>query len=463
MNRQKILQTLKEFIRIESVSTDPKRFSEVEKACNFLEQKLRSLGFRTKKFQKKGAPPLLVAEYKVKRQASSAKRQEKNTERKTLNSEPVTIGIYGHYDVQPEDPKEEWKTSPFEVAVKDGKIWGRGTADNKGHVIQNIAAVAELITQNALQCNVVFILEGEEETGSVHLGDYLHEAKDILSDVDVYYVTDVGMHDRDVPQIFYGLRGLIYYELKITIGARDLHSGIYGNRVYNPINVLSDLIARIKDVRSGKILIPHFYDDVRVFSKKELQGLATVKRTDAEEKKEAGTFVVIGQNHTYPYLAAKIYPSFDVHGIIAGYTGPGSKTVIPRSAQCKFSFRLVEHQNPDTIEKLVRAYIKKELPDGARYELSVNSKDAPFYTDSSNKYVKKTKDSLQSVFKHAPLLNRSGGSIPAAEMFQRLFKKPIILIGFTLPDENLHAPNENFDEEMFWKGIEALKKIYSNV
>ena len=267
------------------------------------------------------------------------------------------------------------------------------------------------------------------------------------------------MHQKNFPQIFYGLRGIVYFQLKVEIGERDLHSGVYGNRVYNPINLVASLIAKIKDVNKGKINIPGFYRNLRKPLKEELKILKKTLKTDEEEKKEAGVFG-LNQIKNFGSLSSKIFPSFDCHGILSGYTQEGQKTIIPSSTMVKFSFRLIEYQSPDEIERAVFDFVAKNLPKEVKWELRCLSKSAPFYTDVNNDFVKKTAVVLRQVFGQKPIFNRSGGSIPAAEILSRLFKKPITLTGFTLPDDNIHAPNENFDEEMFWKGIEALKRIY---
>lgn len=439
-NKTQILDLFFNFIKIQSVSTDKKRFLEIKKAVTFLSHFLSKLGFSVKILEKEKAPPLILA----------ALIKDKNAK---------TIGIYGHYDVQPEDPVSEWKTPPFSLTLKNGKFFGRGVADNKGHIIQNFVAIQRLIETKKLKNNIVFILEGEEETGSVNFEDYVKKVKNILSKVDVFYFTDTGMHKKNMPQIFYGLRGIIYFELTVKIGERDLHSGVYGNRVYNPINVLADLIAKIKNIKTGKILIPRFYDQVRKIPKDELLLLKKTVKSDKEEKNEAGVFGLT-EIDSLGSLSSKILPSFDCHGIISGFVGEGQKTVIPKEAKVKFSFRLVEHQNPKEIESLVFDFIKKNLPKEVKWELKCLSKSAPFYTDFNNQWVKQTASILKEIFGNEVIFNRSGGSIPAAEILQRLYKKQIILTGFTLPDDNIHAPNENFDEKMFFLGIEALEKIY---
>lgn len=441
MNKNKTLKLLSDFVSIQSVSADPKRRKEITKAVDLLTGELRKMKFEVRVIKKNNAPPLL---YAIRHSKKAGK----------------TIGIYAHYDVQPEDPEKEWKTPPFTLTVQNGKIYGRGVADDKGHVIQNISAIGELITANKLTHNVVFVLEGEEEVGSLHFEEMIQKVEKDLSKVDVFYVTDVGMHKKSVPQIMYALRGLVYFEIKLWVGERDLHSGIYGNAVLNPILVLSTLFSQIKDAQSGRILIDHFYDDAKKIGEKERELLKKTYIDNKELQKEAQTFTIIETNREKGYLSPKIHPSFDVHGITSGYTGEGAKTVIPKEIKAKFSFRLVENQNPDTIERLVKNYIEKTLPKGVKYTLKTVAKFVPFYTDVDNSYVKKTAGQLKKLFKNETIYNRTGGSIGAAEVLQRHFGKPVILFGFTLPDEKAHSSNENFDEEMFWKGIEALKLIY---
>ncbi|MFN4212696.1 MAG: M20/M25/M40 family metallo-hydrolase [Microgenomates group bacterium] len=450
MDKGEVIKKLSEFIKIKSVSTDKSYFGQIKKAVRFLTSWLKELGFKIEVIEKNQAPPLIVGYPPF------------------FDDEKTTVGIYGHYDVQPADPLSQWQAPPFALTLKNGKFFGRGIADNKGHIVQNLTAVSLLMKEKKLKSNIVFIFEGEEETGSLHFEDMVSQVKDILSKVAVFYLTDVGMHRKNIPQIFYGLRGIVYFQLEVKVGERDLHSGVYGNRVYNPINVIASLIAKIKSVKTGKINIPGFYSAFRERrgyknwrkpSKEELEILKKTLKTEKEEKEEAGVFGLT-EIENFGGLSSKIFPSFDCHGILSGYTQEGQKTIIPSSAMVKFSFRLVEYQDPDEIQRVVFDFVKKNLPKEVKWELKCLSKSAPFYTDVNNEFVKKTAGVLKEVFGQKPLFNRSGGSIPAAEILFRLFKKPIILTGFTLPDDNIHAPNENFDEEMFWKGIEVLRRVY---
>ncbi|MCX7997218.1 MAG: M20/M25/M40 family metallo-hydrolase [Patescibacteria group bacterium] len=428
-------------IAIQSVSADPSREQDVAAAAHYLADTLEKRGFTVHSYGKPDVPKLVVARY-------------------TVPGATRTIGIYGHYDVQPEDPVAEWNTPPFELVEKNGKLYGRGVADNKGHIIQNITAVSRLIESGSLSSNIVFLLEGEEETGSVHLDDLLREAAGDLKAVDVFYVTDMGMHAPNVPQIFYALRGLVYFELELWIGSRDLHSGVYGNAVPNPANVLANLIGRMKDVRTGEILIPGVMEGVRIPDDEERALLAKAAIPDAGLAAEAGVIAVSGVGDVPAYLAPKILPSLDVNGMVSGFTGEGSKTIIPRSARAKFSIRLVEYQNPEAVRDAVESFVEENLPEGVNHTLTVHSMSTPFFSDFRHPEVQRAARILGEYFGTETVFNRSGGSIPAAESLERIFGKPSILTGFTLPDDNIHAPNENFDLEMFEKGIEALVRLY---
>lgn len=441
MNKKQILSDLSEFISIQSVSSDSVRFSQILKAVKFLRQKLHSLGFKVNVLQNGTKPPLVIAT-------------------RVINKSSKTLGIYGHYDIQPEDPVEEWHYSPFKLTLKNGKMYGRGIADNKGHVIQNIAAIQSLIEQEKLNNNIIFILEGEEESGSVNFETLLKSRLNLLKTIDVQFITDTGMYATNQPQIFYALRGLLYYQLDVLIGNIDLHSGLYGNHTLNPLIVLSELLSAIKKSQNIDILIPKFNDKLRNISTKELSLLKKVERSSATLKKHAQTFRILKIENISSYLLSKIFPSFEIHGISGGYSGEGAKTVIPNKASVKFSFRLVENQEAEECHEIIKKFIKNNLPDGVKYSLRLLGKDGPFYMSLDNDHIRKVAKILTEEFGQECLYNRSGGSIPAAEIMQRLFGKPIILTGFTLPDDNIHAPNENFDEEMFWKGIEVLKKIY---
>ncbi len=433
----KIVKLFSDFVAIRSVSADRSRHGEILKAVDFLKKKISALGFEVDIYQTKGSSPLIVA-------------------KKIISPNLKTIGIYAHYDVQPEDPVDKWDSPPFKLDIRGGKIYGRGVADDKGHIIQILMALERLIKSKKLSNNIVLIFEGEEENKGENFELFVGQAKKDLETVDVFYVFDMGMKAKNIPQIFYGLRGIITGELKIKIGKTDLHSGIYGNRVMNPVQIIAALLAKIKNGETNEIKISEFYNSVKKISQKEKDLLEEFVSDDEEEKKNAGVKKFIGD-----FLSSKVLPSFEVNGIVSGYTGQGAKTIIPNEATLKFSIRLVPDQKSQKIKKITEDFIKSNLPKGVDHVLEISDGGDPFYTDFENHYAKKTTEILSDVFKNKTYFNRSGGSIAAAEILQRLFGKPIILTGFTLPDENIHAPNENIDEEMFYKGIVSLEKIMS--
>lgn len=418
MDKKNILNNLEKLISFQSVSTDKKRFKEILKAVDFITNYLKKLGFKVYIYQKNKSSPLIIAE-------------------KIINKNFKTLGFYAHYDVQPEDPVNQWQTNPFKLTLKKGKLYGRGIADDKGHLWQIVSASEILIKNNQLNNNLVFIFEGEEEVGSLHFEELIKKYKKIKQ-VDYFYVVDMGMRNQKNPEIFYGLRGIVDYELKIKLHKTDLHSGVYGNIVLNPAQIIAELMAKMVDGQTHKVKVSGFYQDVKKISQKEKQLL---------EKSTQGS------------IKAKILPSLDINGIISGYTGEGIKTIIGAEATVKFSCRLVPNQNWKKIDILIKKFIKDNLPKNIDYQLISFGGSDPFYTDFKNDIVEKTASCLKNVFQGEVFYNRSGGSVPAAEILQRLYKKPVILFGFVLPDCYLHAPNENFDEKNFWMGIEAIKEI----
>ena len=433
----KIVKLFSDFVAIRSISADPSRHKEILEAVDFLKKRIIKLGFEVDIYQTKDSSPLIVA-------------------KRIISPNLKTIGIYAHYDVQPEDPVDKWDSPPFKLDIRGGKIYGRGVADDKGHIIQILTAIDRSIKNKKLSNNIVLVFEGEEENKGANFELFVGQAKKDLETVDVFYIFDMGMKAKNIPQIFYGLRGIITGELKIKIGKTDLHSGVYGNRVINPAQIIAEFLAKIKNGETNEIKIPGFYSTVKKISQKERDLLSEFISDDETEKKNAGIKKFIGD-----FLSSKVLPSFEVNGIVSGYTGQGSKTIIPSEATLKFSIRLVPNQISQEIKKITEDFIRRNLPKGVDYVLEISDGGDPFYTDFENHFAKKTAEILSDVFKNKTYFNRSGGSIAAAEVLQRLFKKPIILTGFTLPDENIHAPNENIDEEMFYKGIVSLEKIIS--
>jgi len=450
MEKVDVVQLLSEFIAIESVSTDASRQSAMQDAADFLSHQLEEMGFTLSVQSVNGSAPFVIGSY----------TQDKSAE---------TIGIYGHYDVQPEDPIEEWNSPPFKLTQKDGKFYGRGVADDKGHIIQNLVALRELIAQKKLKRNIVCYFEGEEESGNKNLEEILNVPQNTyLQNVDAWLVTDMGARGSGEPQIYNGLRGIVYFEMTIETGIKDAHSGVYGNRIYNPAQLLSELITSMKDSQTGVVKISHFYEDIIHPSPEEYAHL--VAQADAPKAllERSGAHILPsswGPFSGFPSdiplsLTSKLLPSLDIHGISSGYVQEGVKTIIPRKAMMKFSCRIVPGQKAEKIARLVQEHVSAVVPKGIKYELKVVECSEAFYTSVDSPWVREIVSKLEQVFGTAVRFSRSGGSIPIAEALQRHYSKPVILTGFTLPDDNLHAPNENYDEHMFWKGIEALEQIY---
>jgi len=442
MKKQNVLSDFKEFISIPSVSADPKRLKEIVEAAEFLSGKLKSFGVNAHMVGGGKSPPLVLG------------RLDSNSPK------AKTIAIYGHYDVQPEDPIGEWKTPPFKLTLKNGRFFGRGVSDNKGPIIQNISAIANLAEEGKLSNNIIFLFEGEEESGGSNFEKFVLQAREELSKADCFYVTDVEMFDKYTPQITTSLRGLAYFELTLQTAKADMHSGTWGNLVINPAQVLSELFAKMKSSKTGEIAIPGFYKNIRKISPKESKLLE--RSWDYEKKlQDSQSYILTPCDKSRPYLSNNAHPSMDINGIISGHTRSGAKTIIPKSAMAKFSFRLVEYQDPKRIESLVNKFIEKELPRGVEYELKMLGGCSPFYASLENPYIMKTASCLKESFGKEPVFAREGASIPAAEILHRVFKKTVILTGFVNPDCNMHAPNENLEEQCFWKGISALEKVYS--
>ena len=379
---------------------------------------------------------------------------------KFVSLKTKTIGIYSHYDVQPVESLNLWQSDPFKLIIKNGKIFARGVADDKGHLSQNIFAVLSLLKENKLKNNIIFIFEGEEEIGSKNFSSYIDQARNIFKNIDLFFITDVGMAKKNVPTIYYALRGIVYFEIEVWTGKKDLHSGVYGNLVYNPSQILFELFTKMRNL-NGEIKIPNFYKRIRKMSDEEKKMLMRNAKDTKKIKKVAEVFALNYLDKKYPSISAKIYPSLEINGFYSGYVDKGLKTIIPNYAKAKFSLRLIEYQEPKEIIDLVKKFVKNNMPNGVKYSLKVLTKAKPFFTDYNHPYLIKTTKVLEEEFKNKCVFMREGGSIPAAEILMSKFKKPVIPTGFTLEGANIHAPNENMDFNLFQKGIKVLSKIYN--
>jgi acetylornithine deacetylase/succinyl-diaminopimelate desuccinylase-like protein len=377
---------------------------------------------------------------------------------KIIDPKKPTVLVYGHYDVMPVDPIEKWNTEPFEPVIKDGKIWARGADDDKGQAFMHAKAFEFMVKTDSLPCNVKFMIEGEEEIGSPNLGKWCEEHKAML-DADIILVSDTGMIAQDIPSITTGLRGLAYWEVEVTGPNRDLHSGLFGGAVANPINTLAEMIASLID-ENNRITIPGFYDDVIEVSDEERAKLAEAPFDVEEYKKAIDVDALRGEKGFTPTEHTGIRPTLDVCGIWGGYTGEGAKTVLPSVAYAKISSRLVPNQDHKKIEKLFKNHFESIAPDSVKVNVKylhggygyVCPIDLPAYKAAEKAYTE--------TFGKIPVPVRSGGSIPIISTFEQVLGLKSVLMGFGLESDAIHSPNENYPLFNFFKGIETIPYFY---
>lgn len=432
-NFDSYIEELKDFLRIQSISTLPENQNEMQAAAQFVVDKIKQAGIDNVKIYQTEGHPIVYAEW----MGAPGK---------------PTVLIYGHYDVQPADPIELWETSPFEPVVKDGKIFARGATDDKGQMYVHIKSVESFFKVNgSLPVNVKFLIEGEEEIGSSNLYSFLKNNIDLLK-CDAVLISDTSLWDEGVPTITYGLRGISYMEVEVVGPNRDLHSGTYGGAVPNPVNILADIISKLKD-KNGRITIPGFYDDVLKPTKQEKENLKKLKYSEKEFSKSIGIKKSVGEKGYS--LLERIWsrPTLDCNGIVGGFTGKGAKTIIPSKASAKISMRLVPNQNPKKIEKLFSKYIKKIAPDYVDVKVTSIHGGSPFIAKLNQPIMKVAAKAMSSAFGKETVFMREGGSIPIVVEFAEKLKATPVLMGLGLDSENLHSPNEHFNLNHFRLGI----------
>lgn len=438
-NNRIYLKDLFELLRIPSVSMEPKHNQDMQKARNWLVKYMNSIGLEHVQLVNTNAEPIVYGNW------LHAKGKP-------------TVLIYGHYDVQPEEPVDLWKSSPFKPEVRGKYLYGRGTADNKCQHFIALAAVASYLKVNSeLPVNIKFAIEGGEETGSKGFSQALVQNKKLFSH-DVSLIIDFGMPNTSTPSIGYGLRGILYTEIILRGPKRDLHSGLFGGVVENPALALADLLASFKDSKH-RITISNFYDDVIRISSAEKSLLSKYPRSEADIKKDAGVERLIHEPGITPELQKKIRPSLDVNGIISGFIGEGGKTIIPAQAMAKVSMRLVPNQHPEKIFHLFRQHIVKRAPKTMSVEIKKLASEPAVLTNYHQPEIKAISRGLEKAFYGKTVFNRSGGSIPAAGHISKIYNQPLAMIGFSTRGDNLHSPNENFYLPNFQKGIEAMIRI----
>ena len=443
VNRERYLDELKALLAIPSISALPEHKADVTRCAEWCGDEMRRVGLQNVKLIATPGFPVVYGDW--------------------LGAPGApTILFYGHYDVQPVDPLDLWQTPPFEATVRDGEIYARGSADDKGQVFMHLKAVEAHLKQNdKLPVNIKFILEGEEEVGSEHLDDFVRGHKADLK-ADVVVISDSPMFARGVPSICYGLRGLVYFQIDLRGSSTDLHSGSFGGAVANPAFVLAQMIAQMKD-RGGHIKIPGFYDDVKPIEEAERTAWASLPFNEKTYKKDFGIPKLFGETDYTTLERTWARPTLEVNGLLSGFTGEGAKTVLPAVAMAKISMRLVPNQDPNKIADLFQAYVEKLAPKTVQIKVTRMHGGKPWMTSYENPYVQAAGRAIEKGFGRQPIFTREGGSIPVVSTFQEELGLPSVLFGVGLPDENAHAPNEKLDVSNFHNGIIASAYLYDEI
>jgi len=440
-NQQRFLDELFELLRIPSVSADSRLKGDVRKAAEFLVNKFKEAGVDTVELCETKGHPIVFAE-------------------KIVNPSLPTVLVYGHYDVQPPDPLDLWHSPPFEPVIKNGKIYARGSCDDKGQVYMHVKAFEAMMKLKTLPCNVKFMVEGEEEVGSDNLGTFVRENKGKLK-ADIILVSDTAIISLDHPSITAGLRGLSYMEVEVTGPTRDLHSGVYGGAVANPVNVLSKMIASMHD-ENGRVTIPGFYDKVVELSVEERTAINKAPFSLDEYKKELGIDEVQGEKGYTTLERTGIRPTLDVNGIWGGYTGEGAKTVLPSKAFAKISMRLVPNQSNEEITELFTKHFKTIAPKSVKVKVTALHGGQPAVTPTDSAAFKAASAAFEEVWGKKPIPTRDGGSIPIVALFKDELGLDTVLMGFGLDTDAIHSPNEHYGVKNFLLGIETIVAFFNH-
>lgn len=440
-HKDRFTTELIDWLRIPSISADPAYKADVVRAAEYAAERLREAGAKGVELCPTPGNPIVYGEVMV---------------------DPAlpTVLVYGHYDVQPADPLDLWHTPPFEPTIRDGKIYARGSSDDKGQVYMHIKALEIMMRTNSLPCNVKFMIEGEEEVGSEHLGHFVAENKAKLA-ADVVLISDTAILSNENPSITVGLRGLCYMLVEIQGPNRDLHSGIYGGAVQNPVNALCEMIARLKDEK-GRITIPGFYDKVEVVSDSDRAQMNKAPFDVEEYKKDLDIADIYGEEGYTTLERRSIRPTLDVNGIWGGYTGEGAKTVLPAKANAKISMRLVPHQNPDEIAELFTQYFHSLAPKGVKVTVTPHHHGLPAVTPTDSVAYRAASLAFEEAWGKTPIPMREGGSIPIVAMFEKVLGIKSLLMGFGLDSDALHSPNEHYGLFNYYMGIETIPLFYKH-
>ncbi len=442
-NRDQHLQELMEWLRIPSVSAKSEHKGDTAQAAEWLAGRMREAGLTVEVIPTEGHP-VVLGEWRGAPEGAP------------------TLLVYGHYDVQPAEPLEEWKSAPFEPEIRDGNLFARGSVDDKGQVYLHVKAVQALLADGGtLPANVVFVIEGEEEVGSPNLAKFLQQNQQRLA-CDTVLISDTTMFAPGLPSITTGLRGMAYMEVRVQGPSVDLHSGAYGGAVVNPANALARIIAQLHDER-GRVNIPGFYDKVRELTSEQRQGIAGLPFEEENLRKEVGSPRLGGEDGYGPLERIWARPTLDVNGLLSGYTGEGAKTVLPSKAMAKVSMRLVPDQDYKEVERMFTDHVRSLAPEGVTVEVLALHGGQPWFNEGSGPVFDAAARALEHAWGRKPVFIREGGSIPIVQAFQETLGASALLIGFGLPGENAHAPNEWMSVENFHKGAEAIARLYEEL
>lgn len=443
-NRARLVETLLEWVRIPSISADPAHAADVAASARFCAELLNDAGMRSVEvLQVPGAAPVVYAEWLE------------------AGSSAPTVLVYGHHDVQPVDPLDEWASPPFEPVVRSDVMLGRGCSDDKGQVLMEAAAVkATLAVTGRLGVNLKFLVEGEEEIGSPNLEALLREHPEKFA-ADIVLVSDTTMLATDIPSTTVGMRGLVSFDIKLRTARSDLHSGIWGGTVPNAALVASCIGAALHD-EEGRVRVPGFYDDVAEVSEQEAQSIAATPFDESEFMAKAGVSRLEGESGRSPYERTGTRPTAEVVGVHSGYGGPGMKTIVPATANLKVAMRLVPDQRPERVAGAFEAWVRSVAGEGVEVELVQVGCVAPFVTSVDHPAVLALARAIERVWGKAPLFERSGGSGPE-EALGRVLAAPVIFLGVSLPEDNFHAPNERLDLQQLWRGVMAAGEVFEEL
>lgn len=442
-HKNETLEKLKELVAIPSVSTDPSRAEEIKKAAEWVKEELESMGMTRAEIYPTPRHPIVYAE------------------NLSAGKDKPTALIYGHYDVQPEDPIDEWNSDPFTPTEVGENLVARGSSDMKGQVIATFSAVEAILKTGDLPFNVKFLIEGEEEIGGSYLETFIKDNPELLA-CDFFLNPDTGMHAPDVPTITYALRGIAYFELRVQGPDHDMHSGTFGGVIHNPAQVMTDLISGLHDEK-GRVTLKGFYDRVLPLDKEERQELNKLPLNEEFYLQQGNVKALWGEEGYTPVERTGARPTLEINGLYSGFIGEGQKTVLPAYAMAKVSCRLVPNQDPVEVYEQFQAYLEENAPETVTWELTQMSKDIPTLSDRKSKWIEAYVKAAETSWGNRPLFKRIGGSVPVVAHIQQFLGADSVNIGFGLPSDNIHGPNEKLNLPTFYKGIEALVHFFFNI